>query len=307
MRNKGGSHLSVPERPPSTSGPVWLGWPLTHAEPRFTFEVGEWRLRSKEILSQRPEGGAADATMRMVAAPGENGPRGPFTADLFAIGTQLESQGLEVIPALVVQRGDAPPHGLTQELLVQFAPDVTESDARQIAADAGLEVRRRVSSTPNGYILQDPDGPSYELLDVAAELIADNAVLAAEPQLLMALEKDVFTPNDPLYSLQTYLPLVDADDAWEELGGFLGDNQRGGSPEICIAVFDPDGVTPNHPDLTSSLSDGSAKLVTSFNFQTMAAQTVGALGGDHGTQCAGTATAFFTTAVEPLASPRTAG
>jgi hypothetical protein len=65
-----------------------------------------------------------------------------------------------------------------------FAPDVTESDARQIAADAGLEVRRRVSSTPNGYILQDPDGPSYELLDVAAELIADNAVLAAEPQLL---------------------------------------------------------------------------------------------------------------------------
>jgi subtilisin family serine protease len=72
-------------------------------------------------------------------------------------------------------------------------------------------------------------------------------------------------------------------------------------------VFDPDGVTPNHPDLTSSLSDGSAKLVTSFNFQTMAAQTVGALGGDHGTQCAGTATAFFTTAVEPLASPRTAG
>lgn len=36
-----------------------------------------------------------------------------------------------------------------------------------------------------------------------------------------------------------------------------------------------------------------AKLVTAFNFMGMAAQTVAGLGGDHGTQCAGTATAVF--------------
>jgi subtilisin family serine protease len=251
------------------------------------------RERSMELGSERREGAARDATMRVVATPGEIGPRGPFSQDLVALGRQLESEGLEVVPALLVKRGAGPPQGLTQELVVQFAPGVDESEVRRIASDAGLEVRRRVTSTPNGYLLRDPDGPSYEMLSVAAGLVEEDAVMTAEPQLLMELENDAFTPNDPLYNVQTYLPLVQADDGWEELGDFLGDDQRGGSPEVCIAVFDPDGVTPNHPDLTAALSNGSVKLVTSFSFRAMAAQTVAALGGDHGTQCAGTATAAF--------------
>jgi hypothetical protein len=216
-----------------------------------------------------------------------------FTPEVAALREELQAQDLEVIPALVIQRGSRPVQGLTQELVVQFEPGVTEEDARVIAARAGLELRRAVLSTPNAYLLRDPGGPRYGLLDVARKLVEDEPVTAAEPEILMQLEVDQFTPNDPLYNLQTHLPLVRADDAWEALGEFLGAALSGGSPEICIAVFDPQGVAPDHPDLTANVSSGVGKLVTAFDFLAMAAQTVAGLGGDHGTQCAGTATAAF--------------
>lgn len=217
----------------------------------------------------------------------------PFTPEASALRDELEAQGMEVIPALVIQRGPRPPQGLTQELVVQFEPGLTEEAARAIAVAAGLELRRAVLSTPNAYLLRDPGGPRYEILDVARRLVDGQPVTAAEPEILMQLEVDQFTPNDPLYNLQTHLPLVRADDAWEALEEFLGPALRGGSPEICIAVFDPQGVAPDHPDLTANVSSGVGKLVTSFDFLAMAAQTVAGLFGDHGTQCAGTATAAF--------------
>ncbi len=70
---------------------------------------------------------------------------------------------------------------------------------------------------------------------------------------------------------------------------------RGGSPNITIAVLDPHGVTPNHPDLTGNLTDGTAKLVATIDFRAnpIVAQTVAGLAGDHGTQCAGSATAIM--------------
>ena len=50
------------------------------------------------------------------------------------------------------------PLGLTQELVVQFEPDVDEARVRRIAAEAGLEVRRSINTVPNGYVLYDPAG-----------------------------------------------------------------------------------------------------------------------------------------------------
>jgi hypothetical protein len=253
------------------------------------------RSMELQLVTPSPGEGEArrDAAAGLVSVLADPAAGGPFTREVAVLRDDLAAQGLDVIPALVVRRGSAPPLGLTQELVVQFEPGVSEEQARQIAARAGLELRRAVLSTPNAYLLGDPKGPSYELLDVAQRLVEDEPVVTAEPELLMQLEVDQYTPNDPLYSLQTHLPLIAADDAWEALGTFLGQALRGGSPEICIAVFDPQGVAPDHADLTANLSSGVGKLITDFDFQAMAAQTVTALGGDHGTQCSGTATAAF--------------
>jgi subtilisin family serine protease len=259
------------------------------AEQRVNDAVSQ---RSIDVLDQGrlPSGGRGrNSVVRALAVPSAD-PSLPAVAEL---RDALESQGLRVIPALAIQRGRAPAQGLTQDLVVQFAPDVDERHARAIASEVGLELRRRVLSTPNGYILHDAVGPRYELLDVAERLVERSNVVAAEPDLLMELEVDQYTPNDPLFNLQTHLPLINADDAWEAVGAFLGPARRGGSPQICIAVFDPDGVAPDHPDLTANLTGGLVKMVTDFDFSSMAAQTVAALDGDHGTQCAGTATAAF--------------
>lgn len=176
--------------------------------------------RSMDLQVPSPVEGRepGDSVMRAVSVQPEAATRTPFTPDVVALRDDLEAQGLNVIPALVIQRGSAPPQGLTQELFVQFAPDVSEERVRAIAAEAGLEVRRPVLSTPNAYLLRDPDGPSYELLDVAQGLIENQPVITAEPEVLQPLELDQFTPNDPLYNLQTHLPLIDAADAWEALG-----------------------------------------------------------------------------------------
>ena len=263
------------------------------ADRRLASAASDKTLALEMVLPQSPAGrGRRDSVLgALEVEPGSSVT--DLTREIATLRDELEKDGLKVIPALPIVRGARPPLGLTQELVVQFEPGVGEERARAIAASMRLEVERPVLSTPNGYVLRDPDGPSYGLLDVARRLVDDNAVLAAEPEILMPLELDQFTPNDPLYNFQTHLPLIRADDAWEAAGDFLGAALRGGSPAICIAVFDPDGVAPDHPDLTANLSSGAGKLVVSFDFRAMAAQTVAGLGGDHGTQCAGTAAAAF--------------
>ncbi|MCO6490711.1 MAG: S8 family serine peptidase [Phaeodactylibacter sp.] len=52
-------------------------------------------------------------------------------------------------------------------------------------------------------------------------------------------------------------------------------------------------MNPGHPELTAALSDGTPKLIRSFDFTAYANQTTGGLDGNHGTQCAGVATASF--------------
>jgi hypothetical protein len=204
----------------------------------------------------------------------------------------LERQGLGVTPALPVRRGDRPVLGLTRAVAVRFEGSVTEEEVAEIAKEHGLRIERPVLYAGNAFLLSRPGAPSYDMLDTVRRLQDDRRVVYADPQLLQTLEIDQFTPNDPLWANLTHLPLINCDDAWQTLGA-IDPAIRGGRAAITIAVFDPHGVTPNHPDLTANLTDGTSKLVQSFNFNAMAAQTVAALGGDHGTQCAGAATAAF--------------
>ncbi|MBM7070129.1 S8 family serine peptidase [Actibacterium sp. 188UL27-1] len=131
------------------------------------------------------------------------------------------------------------------------------------------------------------------MLRLANKLNEMAEVVYAEPRMLSVLEQDVYTPDDLLYSHQTYLPLIDWDAAWDTLDN-TNVNLRGGTPEICIAVLDIDGVTPNHPDLPAPLTGGSQKVLMSVNFASMFPEnpTDGFL-DHHGTQVAGMATAAF--------------
>lgn len=203
-----------------------------------------------------------------------------------ALLERLRELKLRASAALVVRRGAAPVTGLTKGLLVGFKPDVPEATVRAIAKEVGLEVARPLAGSPNGFLFTLPGAPSYELLDIADKLAATPGVRYAEPNLLRTGVTDAGAPNDVLWPRMTQLPLIGCPEAWKKTGF--------GSDQISIAVIDDGGVTPGHPDLSGNLAGGAPKLTISYDFVNMAAQTPANLGhyADHGTQCAGAATAI---------------
>lgn len=209
-----------------------------------------------------------------------------------SIAAELRAVGLRVVVALPIVRGERPLLGLTGEVVARFHDGVADSQMARLAEAAGLAVMRRLTYAGNACLMARKGPLGYDLLAVVERLHGNPMVRYAESNVLAPLEVDQYVPNDTLWANLTHLPLIRVPEAWDYLDDIHAD-LRGGSPNITIAVFDPQGVAPNHPDLTANLTDGTAKLITSFNFNAMAAQTVAALGGDHGTQCAGIATAGF--------------
>lgn len=195
----------------------------------------------------------------------------------------------EVPYAIPLRQGKKLIGGLTSDLVVSFGHEVPGEEAEKLAKSLGMSVLRSYGSLPGGYVFRAKQ-PDLKLLEHSRTLIETKGMAVAEPDLLLDFELDAYTPNDTLYGQLRHLPLVGAGNAWEMLGNYDA-SLRGGSPGICIAVFDPEGVHPTHPELIANLTDGTSKLVTSFNFTAMAVQTAGALSGNHGTQCAGSATA----------------
>ncbi|PWF42039.1 S8 family serine peptidase [Massilia glaciei] len=207
---------------------------------------------------------------------------------------ELARAPLTVELSRVIAHGQRPAVGLTNELVVRFRDDVTRMEAERIAASFGLTIARELRHAGNAFLLARKGYPAYELLETADRLGRNERIVYVEPNLTFALELDDYTPNDPLFAQVPHLDLIGADGAWDLLDD-LAVNLRGGSPLVTIAVVDPHGVTPDHPELTAVLTDGTNKLVTSINFAVspIAAQSVAQLGGDHGSQCAASAAAAF--------------
>lgn len=207
------------------------------------------------------------------------------------IGAQ---KGLRVLPAALIQHGDRPPIGLTNEVTVRFRPEVKREEVERIAASTGFKVARSVKHLGNGFLLVGPSKADYEILERVETLRKFPDVEYAEVNLLFQFELDAYTPNDFLFGQVPHLNLIGADEAWDQLDN-VAVTLRGGSPNITVGIADPQGVAPNHPDLTAALSDGTGKLVASVNFapNPIVVQTVAGLFGDHGTQCATSAVAAF--------------
>jgi hypothetical protein len=207
---------------------------------------------------------------------------------------ELSRRQLDVVVARIIEHGNGPARGLTNEIVVCFEDEIERSEAEEVATAAGMAIIRPVLHAGNAFLLSRSTVPCYDVLTTADVLSTDTRVRYVEPNLLFPAQVDQYVPNDPLWPQVPHLPLIGADKAWGTLGNLRAD-LRGGSPDITIAIIDPHGVTPNHPDLTAKLTDGLSKLVTSMNFAAVpiSEQSVDGLAGNHGTQCAAAATAAF--------------
>lgn len=88
------------------------------------------------------------------------------------------------------------------------------------------------------HILTFPE--TEDLEKISAELQLSNRVTHVQKNQLFTLFE---SPNDPDLSSQTYIPLLNIDDAWDTSQGDI---------DIVVAVIDS-GVAYNHPDLSAQI------------------------------------------------------
>ncbi len=200
--------------------------------------------------------------------------------------------GVTAYIALPMIKGEEVVEGLTNELIIKFESHVTQEEVRRIAKEYGFEVTRTVDYLGNTYVFRYGKYPDYAMLKLTVAQRERLPIVWVEPNRIEQRVSDSFSPNDYLYPELPHLTLINADEAWDTLDD-INVNLRAGSPDITIAVFDVNGVSPSHPDLTGNLTDGTAKMIANFDFANWQVQTVANLGGDHGTECASSATGRF--------------
>jgi subtilisin family serine protease len=243
-------------------------------------------------LGMPGEPGEADEAVYLVHLPDDEDARTDAVASVeMLVDDQLPALGLQSRTArpMRFEAEDARMQGLTNELVVRFDEDVDRDRVEDLADDHGCEVLRSVAYAGNTYVLRRPGLPDYDLLELVAELESEPEVEHAEPEVVYQAEPDQYVPDDFLYAEQPHFDVAEVEEGWDELDD-VDHDLRFGSPDVAIAVVDT-GTDPGHPDLTGPLSDGSEKLVRSYDFINMADATAGGLGSDHGTKSSSSACA----------------
>lgn len=158
---------------------------------------------------------------------------------------------------------------LSKEIIIKFKDFLTKNEVESIIKNENLTIIKEMKTTENGYILQAKS--PIEALNSANRVFESGLATFSEPHFFHFL-KLFANPNDTYFNNQWHLRSstggVYASDAW----GF-----QQGSEDIKIAIVD-DGLDLNHEDLNLA----GYKNFTTEDFE---------LGGDHGTACAGVASA----------------
>jgi hypothetical protein len=176
---------------------------------------------------------------------------------------------------------------LTNELVVKFKQDITNGEIPNIAKKYKLDFIRTIPYAGNCFLLRSGNLASYEILKICANIVRNEMVEYAEPNLYSTAVEDI-APTDFLYSQQWHLPLIGAPGAWCTLNA-IDPAIAFGSPNVIITVMDS-GIDSSHPDLNGTVSNGASKIYRLFDFVNMVPNN-NSLASDHGTSCAGVATA----------------
>lgn len=176
---------------------------------------------------------------------------------------------------------------LTDELTVQFAPNVALDTVRAIATDLGLRSLKPLAGVPQTYIFQVTKQAVANPIKLANQLMRRPDVLTAEPNIVIRTQSH-YRPKDPVYPQQWYLKSsgtgqqapgadISAEAAWDITRG---------DRSIVVAITD-DGFDLNHPDF-----QGVGKIVAPRDFKDNNALPLPEASSDnHGTACAGVAIA----------------
>jgi len=138
----------------------------------------------------------------------------------------------------------------TDEIIVQFAGNITTPQAAALINQEGLDVLESpVPSAPGQYLVRIASGPDRHALTRAEQVATHQGVEWAQPNFFCELEF-YSIPNDTEFGKQQYLRNIgqngavvgadiDASNAWDITTG---------KPEVVVAIIDT-GVDIDHPEL----------------------------------------------------------
>jgi len=214
----------------------------------------DWLPSSANVQSSG-SGRFPDAVERLEASLAQRGlhvVRGGMTRSAAAAHSEVEW----ALPVLY-RPGSETPLYLTDHIVMQFDPGVSEAEALQIIQAAGCEVARHDARRPGRYVLRIIDVSKNRPLATANALHRTRGVQYAHPDFILVTRTcDAPVIEDPLYASQWNLD---------------GDTSKGASPNadinveaawsipvtgegipgIRVAVID-DSVEKDHPDLVAN-------------------------------------------------------
>ena len=169
----------------------------------------------------------------------------------------------------------------TENLYLQFKPDLKKKDCKAIMKKFGLKEKEDLGITPNSFFVQAPEGTGLKVFELSMELLALPEVEACHPELVRERKYKFIHPmqwhlKETNINGLTVSQHASVEAAWE-LGKGAG---------TTIAVLD-DGVDTDHDEF-----QGNGKVVAPRD-------TIGNSGDPrpkhpsdrHGTACAGVACA----------------
>ncbi len=176
---------------------------------------------------------------------------------------------------------------LTDQLTVQFAPQVSTAVIAQLASDHGIEQVKPIDGIPNAFVFRVTPSATENPVKISNRLIQHPDVQVAEPNIIVPTQS-LYRPKDPMYTKQWHLnhnggqglapnSHVFAEQAWDITRGVRS---------VVVAIMD-DSVDINHPDF-----QGMGKIVAPRDFNDNDFMPLPGLPDDnHGTACAGVAVA----------------
>ncbi len=176
---------------------------------------------------------------------------------------------------------------LTDEITIQFAPEVPPATIQQLTLAMGLRQQQPVLGIPNTFVFEVTAAAIENPLKIANRLMQHREVLTAEPNILVH-SQSLYRPRDPIYPKQWHLhhnggnDLAPNSHVFAELAWDITKGHRA----VVVAIAD-DSVDLSHPDF-----QGVGKIVAPRDFYDRDFLPDPELPDDnHGTACAGVAVA----------------
>lgn len=202
-----------------------------------------------------------------------------------AMARAREREGVAFASHVYQTEGGEPVY-LTDQLTIQFKPDVSLAAVEAIATAAGLAQIEAIDGVPSAYVFQVTADAVANPLKLANRLARLPQVLLVEPNVVVPAQ-EYYRPQDSLYPEQWYLQHgggpslatgshISIEAAWDITRG---------SRDVVVAVID-DGFDLNHPDF-----NGAGKLVAPRDLKEIDGVPLPAGAENHGTPVAGLAIA----------------